>query len=81
MGGGVACVGEGVCGVIIRSDGGDGVGGRRWMIAKYFVPAACYVQMPNISKIVYEVEGRKIVITCDVFTLMLYICTTSILVF
>ena len=49
--------GRDVCG-----DGGDGGGGWVWVIAKY-IPAACDVQTPTISKINYEVEGREIYMT------------------
>ena len=52
---GVACVSAGGGGC------GDGGGERSWMIAN-ILPACC-MQMPNISKIKYQVEGRKIVIT------------------
>ena len=40
---------------------GDRSGGRRWMTAN--ILPACYMQMPNISKTKYKVEGRKMVIT------------------
>ena len=42
--------------------GGGGGGERRREVAKYSTPAF-YMQMPKISKIGYEVHGRKIAIT------------------
>ena len=43
----------------VGGGGGDGGGERRWMIAN--ILPACYMQISNISKIKYEVEGRQII--------------------
>ena len=46
---------------------GGGGGGRWWRGTEVddnkYPYLMCYMQMPNISQIKYEVEGRKVVIT------------------
>ena len=57
--------GRSVCGGSGGGGGGDDDSWkRRWMMAKKN-SCACDMQMPNISKINYELDGRKIVITID----------------
>ena len=58
--------------------GGEGGGGRRWItLLQQDIQPACDMQMPNVSKIDYEVDGRQTVNTTlysrsIVFTFMLF---------